>query len=79
MQPEQDQEASIPKGPSTTNSTTASDVEDGRSRTHHLYVAEPQADGLYHCPFETTDPYCRHEPAKLKCEYAYDPFRFPTS
>ena len=39
------------------------------ARDHHLYkTATPQADGLYHCPWEG-DASCNHKPEKLKCNY----------
>ncbi|KAL2111785.1 hypothetical protein VUR80DRAFT_9347 [Thermomyces stellatus] len=39
------------------------------ARDHALYKnATPQADGLYHCPWEGT-PECHHKPEKLKCNY----------
>jgi hypothetical protein len=47
---------------------------DNTARDHHLYHnVTPQADGLYHCPWEK-DPNsnCQHKPEKLKCNYEYD-------
>lgn len=47
---------------------------DNTARDHHLYHnVTPQADGLYHCPWEN-DPAsnCQHKPEKLKCNYEYD-------
>lgn len=47
---------------------------DNTARDHHLYHnVTPQADGLYHCPWEK-DPQsnCQHKPEKLKCNYEYD-------
>ncbi|KAI1467069.1 uncharacterized protein F4812DRAFT_47692 [Daldinia caldariorum] len=44
---------------------------DGESsaRDHPLYKnAYPQADGLFHCPFEGQSS-CNHKPEKLKCNY----------
>ncbi|KAK0109845.1 hypothetical protein ONS95_002515 [Cadophora gregata] len=44
---------------------------DNTARDHHLYHnVTPQADGLYHCPWEK-DPQsnCQHKPEKLKCNY----------
>ncbi|CZR58053.1 uncharacterized protein PAC_07943 [Phialocephala subalpina] len=44
---------------------------DNTARDHHLYHnVTPQADGLYHCPWEK-DPTsnCQHKPEKLKCNY----------
>ncbi|KAB5558012.1 hypothetical protein GE09DRAFT_1173121 [Coniochaeta sp. 2T2.1] len=39
------------------------------ARDHYLYKnAFPQADGLFHCPWEGT-PSCNHRPEKLKCNY----------
>jgi hypothetical protein len=39
------------------------------ARDHWLYKsAFPQADGLFHCPWEGT-PSCNHKPEKLKCNY----------
>ncbi|KAI9799730.1 MAG: hypothetical protein M1833_003849 [Piccolia ochrophora] len=40
----------------------------GSARTHHLYQASPEADGLYHCPYEGTEG-CDHKASKLKCNY----------
>ncbi|KZF23628.1 hypothetical protein L228DRAFT_121098 [Xylona heveae TC161] len=44
------------------------DSENGPARDNPLYQAAPQADGLYHCPFEGQEG-CAHKPAKLKCNY----------
>ena len=43
---------------------------DGESaRDHYLYKnALPQADGLFHCPWEG-ETNCNHKPEKLKCNY----------
>lgn len=44
---------------------------DGESsaRDHPLYkTACPQADGLFHCPWEGQSS-CNHKPEKLKCNY----------
>lgn len=44
---------------------------DGESsaRDHPLYRnAFPQADGLFHCPWEGQSG-CNHKPEKLKCNY----------
>ncbi|KAK3379354.1 hypothetical protein B0T24DRAFT_646982 [Lasiosphaeria ovina] len=39
------------------------------ARDHYLYkTAYPQADGLFHCPWEG-QPSCNHKPEKLKCNY----------
>ncbi|KAL2016731.1 hypothetical protein VTK56DRAFT_3120 [Thermocarpiscus australiensis] len=39
------------------------------ARDHYLYKnAFPQADGLFHCPWEG-QPSCNHKPEKLKCNY----------
>lgn len=39
------------------------------ARDHYLYKnAFPQADGLFHCPWEG-DASCNHRPEKLKCNY----------
>jgi hypothetical protein len=39
------------------------------ARDHALYKnAVPQADGLFHCPWEG-QPSCNHKPEKLKCNY----------
>jgi hypothetical protein len=41
------------------------------ARDYHLYGnAVPQADGLFHCPWEG-DETCSHRPEKLKCNYEY--------
>jgi hypothetical protein len=39
------------------------------ARDHYLYKnAFPQADGLFHCPWEGQSS-CNHKPEKLKCNY----------
>lgn len=38
------------------------------ARTHPLYQAQPQADEMYHCPFEG-QANCQHRATKLKCNY----------
>jgi len=39
------------------------------ARDHFLYKnAYPQADGLFHCPWEGESS-CNHKPEKLKCNY----------
>lgn len=38
------------------------------ARTHPLYSAQPQADDMYHCPFEG-QANCQHKATKLKCNY----------
>jgi hypothetical protein len=44
---------------------------DNTARDHPLYHnASPQADGLYHCPWEK-ETTCQHKPEKLKCNYEY--------
>ena len=49
---------------------------DNNARVHELYHnASPQADGLYHCPWEGQDV-CQHRPEKLKCNYEYDTSHF---
>ncbi|KAG4441418.1 hypothetical protein IFR05_003105 [Cadophora sp. M221] len=44
---------------------------DNTTRDHPLYHnVKPQADGLYHCPWEKgTTANCQHRPEKLKCNY----------
>lgn len=43
--------------------------EGENARDHPLYrTAFPQADGLYHCPWEG-QANCNHKPEKLKCNY----------
>ncbi|CCU75568.1 hypothetical protein BGHDH14_bgh01731 [Blumeria hordei DH14] len=44
---------------------------DNSAREHPLYHnASPQADGLYHCPWENEPgSNCQHKPEKLKCNY----------
>lgn len=69
--PEQDPHA-IYSGSSAENSMLATESEEGRHRSHPLYAAEPQADGLFHCPYKAKDPNCPHKPTKLKCNYEYD-------
>jgi hypothetical protein len=51
---------------------------DNTARDHALYHnVTPQADGLYHCPWEKEPTSnCQHKPEKLKCNYEYDPFSF---
>jgi hypothetical protein len=46
---------------------------DNTARDHHLYHnVTPQADGLYHCPWEKVpNSNCQHKPEKLKCNYEY--------
>jgi hypothetical protein len=52
---------------------------DNTARDHSLYQnVTPEADGLYHCPWEGQDN-CQHKPEKLKCNYEYDSFQFPFS
>jgi hypothetical protein len=53
---------------------------DNTARDHALYHnVTPQADGLYHCPWEKEpNSNCQHKPEKLKCNYEYDPFSFFT-
>ena len=42
---------------------------DNNGRDHPLYQnVAPHDDGLYHCPWEGQEE-CKHQPAKLKCEY----------
>ncbi|KAH6673134.1 hypothetical protein B0J14DRAFT_64736 [Halenospora varia] len=42
---------------------------DNTARDHPLYQnVSPQADGLYHCPWEA-EAFCQHKPEKLKCNY----------
>jgi hypothetical protein len=51
---------------------------DNTARDHYLYHnVTPQADGLYHCPWEK-DPNsnCQHKPQKLKCNYEYKLYSF---
>lgn len=50
----------------------STDVDEGRHRNHPYYFKPPQADGYYHCPYETDEPTCPHKPTKLKCNYEYD-------
>jgi len=47
---------------------------DNNARDHPYYHnVTPQADGLYHCPWEGK-PSCQHKPEKLKCNYEYETF-----
>lgn len=51
-----------------------------KSNQELYHDASPQADGLYHCPWEK-DPSsgCQHKPKKLKCKYQYGaPHSFST-
>lgn len=52
--------------------SSASENDEGRHRTHPLYAMEPEADGLYHCPYKADNPDCGHKPTKLKCNYEYE-------
>ena len=38
------------------------------ARRHRHYQRKPNEDGLFHCPYETTEN-CKHAPEKLKCNY----------
>ena len=42
--------------------------DNSSARRNELYQIGPKEDGLYHCPFETTEG-CKHKPEKLKCNY----------
>lgn len=44
---------------------------ENNAREHPLYHnVSPQADGLYHCPWENdSSTSCQHRPEKLKCNY----------
>ncbi len=56
---------------SPSNMIVASSGEESdikQARSHLFYQAAPQADGLYHCPYVTSDN-CSHRPTKLKCNY----------
>ena len=44
------------------------EYDNSSARRNELYQIGPQDDGLYHCPFETTEG-CKHKPEKLKCNY----------
>ena len=57
---------------SAVNAGSASDTDEGRHRTHPLYAKEPEADGLYHCPYKADNSDCGHKPTKLKCNYEYE-------
>ena len=47
---------------------SSSDGDNTSARNNELYQIGPKKDGLYHCPFETSDG-CTHKPEKLKCNY----------
>lgn len=51
------------------------------ARHYYLYYnVTPQADGLYHCPWENDlNSNCQHEPKKLKCHYEYASIIFNSS
>ena len=57
-----------PNASSDGETSGSSDESITPPRSHRLYNAAPQADGLYHCPFAATED-CGHEPKTLKCEY----------
>lgn len=53
---------------------------DNTARDHPYYHnVTPQADGLYHCPWEKDSASnCQHKPEKLKCNYEYASISFPS-
>ncbi|KAK4690579.1 hypothetical protein P7C71_g6239, partial [Lecanoromycetidae sp. Uapishka_2] len=58
----------LPQYPLMDGSRRGSDSENRNARDHPYYKVEAQKDGLYHCPFATTDD-CTHKAEKLKCNY----------
>lgn len=58
----------LPQYPLVDGSRRGSDGENRNARDHPFYKVEAHKDGLYHCPFVTTDE-CTHKPEKLKCNY----------
>ena len=69
--PEQDVKATSQSSHGAASSTI-SDGDEGRYRTHPLYSRGPASDGLYHCPYlleESEENNCGHKPTKLKCNY----------
>ncbi|KAK5664070.1 hypothetical protein OQA88_284 [Cercophora sp. LCS_1] len=55
--------------PPSFNSRRLSGEGESSARDHFLYKnAYPQADGLFHCPWEG-ETTCNHKPEKLKCNY----------
>ena len=58
----------VPQYPVMDGSRRGSDGENRNARDHPFYKVEARKDGLYHCPFATTDD-CTHKPEKLKCNY----------
>lgn len=61
-------EATSPQASSDEETTGSSSESITPPRSHPLYNAGPQEDGLYHCPYAATED-CGHEPKMLKCEY----------
>lgn len=60
-----------PESPNASSDAETSGSSNGSiipPRSHPLYNASPQDDGLYHCPYAATED-CGHEPKMLKCEY----------
>lgn len=48
---------------------------DNTARDHLYHNVTPQADGLYHCPWEKDPNFlCQHKPEKLKCNYEYETY-----
>ena len=70
-QPEQDVK-NVYRTPNSAAASMASDSDEGRYRSDPLYSKGPDADGMYRCPYQATDPNCPHKPTKLKCNYEYD-------
>lgn len=58
----------LPQCPTMDGSRRGSDSENRNARDHPYYKVDAQKDGLYHCPFATSDD-CTHKPEKLKCNY----------
>ena len=49
-------------------SRRSSEGETKNARDHPFYKAAPKEDGLYHCPYATSEN-CTHKAEKLKCNY----------
>ncbi|KAF2181998.1 hypothetical protein K469DRAFT_691617 [Zopfia rhizophila CBS 207.26] len=58
-----------PLSPSEAEAAQTMEDEQGKvARSHHLYHAQPDGNGEYHCPNEGKQG-CNHKPTKLKCNY----------
>ncbi|KAF2176641.1 hypothetical protein K469DRAFT_399628 [Zopfia rhizophila CBS 207.26] len=58
-----------PPSPSEAEAARTMEDEQGKvARSHHLYQAQPDENGEYHCHSEGKQG-CNHKPTKLKCNY----------